>query len=222
MAATDDLGAQVKALYPTAPMEGTAAETAGAIGRLNAQDATVAPALTRQHLATNFAEASQNNIPGANQWGGAKFAAQVAGNPLQRQVLMGNVGALPNGAAQAENLSNLIQVLEATGKRQQQGSGTAFNAGDLKDLASGGAISAATDAVKTANPLTWSQRLGEALDRRRLGKRSEAIAKDMVADPQLIAAILMGARSAAPQGRAAAELARIINGSNSVLRLPGY
>lgn len=214
VAATNDLGSQVRALFPSAPMEGAARETSAAIRSLD----SAAPAIARQHLMTNFAEAAQNNIPGANQWGGAKFAAQIAGNPLQRQVLDANLSALPNGAQKAADVRGLLDVLEATGKRQQQGSLTAFNASDLKDLSSGGLVSGMVDAARTANPLGLARQLKDGFDRARLGSRAESMAMGLLSDPSVAAQIIQEARKRAPQGRFGRELLGILSGSNPALR----
>jgi hypothetical protein len=134
MANTADTGAQTTALFPSRPLEGSAAETADAIGRLNAIDPELAKNLARQHLATNFADANGAGVPGANQWGGAKFAAQIAGNPLQEQTLASGLGALHNGDTVAPNVAAIMPVLRATGKRQGPGSLTAQNTLDPRPV----------------------------------------------------------------------------------------
>ncbi|MDB5597774.1 MAG: hypothetical protein JWM36_4735 [Hyphomicrobiales bacterium] len=214
IAQAERLPQQVEALFPARPMEGTGRETSRAIGVLNGQDAAAAPALARQHLASTFAEASQNYIPGANQWGGAKWAAQVAGNPLQREVLQGNLAALPNGQRISADIQNLLQVMEATGKRQQPGTMTAFNASDLKDMAGGGLLSAAADAVRTVNPVSFMKQVKENMDRARLGSRAESVARGLLAGPDDAAALLRTARQNSPEGAGARAAIGLLMGTS--------
>lgn len=208
IAQSENLPGQIGALFPAKPMEGTAGETSRAVQILNSQDATAAPALARQHLASTYAEAAQNNIPGANQWGGAKWAAQVAGNPLQRQTLDAGLSALPNGAQVAPDVRGLLQVLEATGKREAAGSKTAFNASDLKDMGSAGLLASVVDSAKTGTPLPLLSKLKDGFDRARLGARSEEVARGLLADPEEAARIIRQARKAAPEGRIASGIVR--------------
>jgi hypothetical protein len=196
MANTANTGAQANALFPSKPLEGAAIETADAIGRLNTIDPELAQNLVRQHLATNFAEATQSNIPGANQWGGANFAAQIAGNPLQEQTLMRGLAALPNGETAAADVAALMPVLRATGKRQGPGSLTAQNTLDLKEMAAPGGAAAIGETA--LNPLGLVHRIGDAMTRARLERRSGAIANALTDNPADAIAWLRGA-----QGRAA-------------------
>jgi hypothetical protein len=196
MANTADTGARTNALFPSKPLEGAAAETADTIGRLNAIDPQLGQSLARQHLATNFADANSAGVPGANQWGGAKFAAQIAGNPLQEQTLMSGLAALPNGATVAPDVAAIMPVLRATGKRQGPGSLTAQNTLDLKEMAAPSGFGAMGEAI--TNPLSILAHVRDAVTRARLESRSGAIAKAMVDDPADAIAWLRGA-----QGRSA-------------------
>ena len=80
---------QANALYPSNPLGGSQGEVAQAVRMLP----QTGPLLTRQHLQTGFNEATQDNLPGPNQWGGPKFAATIAGNPQQAQNLEAGIGA---------------------------------------------------------------------------------------------------------------------------------
>ncbi|SFK79027.1 hypothetical protein [Methylocapsa palsarum] len=207
MSQTPAVRAQTAALFPSAPLEGAADETSQAIGHLNQQNPAIASALARQHLATAFSEASQNNIPGDNQWGGAKFAAQIAGNPLQRETLNAGLTALPNGAAVAPDVHDLLTALEATGKRQAPGSLTAFNAEDLKNLSEPGSAAALGQALMTLSPGAIWGKASDALTRARLGSRSSALANALLANPEEAFAAIGAAQRAAPVGRAERDLA---------------
>jgi hypothetical protein len=175
MAGSPKLDAQTGALFPRDPAEGAGAETATAIGHLNAQDAALAPQLARQHLSTAFSQSTGDNISGANQWGGAKFAKEVAGAPLRADALNRGLAALPNGATVAPDVAGLLDVLRATGMRQAPGSLTAQNAIDLKALGAPGALGVAKGALNVPTAL---KNLSEVFTRARLEGRSADLARN--------------------------------------------
>lgn len=207
VAASPELRAQTSALFPTQPLEGAPQETSRAIAAINQQDQNIAAQLARQHLATNFAEKAQQNIPGENQWGGAKFAAHITGNPLQADVLNAGLGALPKGAEVQPDVNALLEVLRATGKRQAPGSLTAQNTLDLKDLSAAGAIGTALHAAHSpisAIPAIVAQ-FGDAVTRARLFGHSAALAKALTANPdEAFAAI----NATIPRGRPRGPISR--------------
>jgi hypothetical protein len=207
MANTADTGTHANALFPSKPLEGAAAETADAIGRLNKIDPELAQNLVRQHLATNFADANSAGVPGANQWGGAKFAAQVAGNPLQEQTLMHGLAALPNGATVTPDVTAIMPVLRATGKRQGPGSLTAQNTLDLKEMAAPSGLGAMGESL--INPLSVLPHIYDAVTRARLESRSGDIAKAMVSDPVSAIDWLRGAQERAAPVQVPAALSPI-------------
>ncbi len=151
MAQTTDPLAQTRALFPVKPLEGAPAETEDAIRRLNAQNPDVAPALTRQHLATSFADASKDLQSGPNQFSGAKFATAVTANPIQRDVLMRGIAALPQ-PPRAEDVFRLLGVLRATGFRERPGSLTSYNNEAIREMGAPGALGAVAEAGKTLRP----------------------------------------------------------------------
>lgn len=122
------IASQGAALYPSAAPEGQAAVTAEAAQRLGGS----APDLTRAYLAQKLAENTQSNLTGENQWGGAKFAADVAGNQNQRAALMAGVGQAAPRAQQP--LADLLDTLQATGTRQRMGSDTFANTHNAADV----------------------------------------------------------------------------------------
>ena len=206
VAQSESLSGQTGALFPAKPFEGTAGETSRTIGVMNAADPRAAAGLARQHLAQNFAEATQNLQPGPNQFGGAKFAATVAGNPLQRQVLEANLGALPNGQRSLPDVQGLLQTLEATGKRQQPGSLTAFNASDIKDMQGTGLLGSIMAGIRSGNPMNAAKDIKDSIDRARLGSRSSSIASGLLADPGQARALIQMARERSPEGATARGL----------------
>lgn len=147
------MGMQRGILMPQAPAAlnpGTIQYTARTLAGQNQQ---ALPRFTRQSLQSQFDEAAQNLVGGANQWGGAKFAAQTAGNPSQRA----NLDALleATGGPQArEGFANFLQVMEAQGKRHAVGSQTEFNrqiSGNLSTQGAAGVLALAASPGRLAN-----------------------------------------------------------------------
>lgn len=178
MAATDDLAAQGKALFPTAPLEGSDKIVAQTVRRLVRTDKNAAFQLVRSNLKQTFDEATQATIAGNNPWGGAKFAAAVKGNAQQAKNLEAALRALPDGASRWKGMNRFFEVLEATGKRQRPGSMTAFNEKELEALSQTGLVVSGAKAVRT---------LGKsALDyiaEFKLGANTEAMAR-IITDPK--------------------------------------
>lgn len=97
--------------------------------RLVQADPDAASGLARQHVLggrTGAQEQLQALSGGENQFGMAKWAATIAGNPEQQQALLAGFRALPNGAPLADELADLIEVGQATGRRAASGSRTAM------------------------------------------------------------------------------------------------
>jgi hypothetical protein len=137
LAGTDDFVGQAGALLPSKPMDVTppvVAKTAATLA-----DPELLRKFIRQHLEGNFNESAQDLQGGPNQFGGAKFAAQVAGNDTQRAnltQLLSSSGANPRG------LLDALQVWRAQGTRPQPGSMTSFNNGELGLLSGEGSAAA--------------------------------------------------------------------------------
>src|SRR3989304_2009674 len=85
-------------LFPTNPLPNSADEITTAVAALASRNPTVARQLVRAHVESVFNEATQNLVSGPNQFGGAKFAAVIRGNPQQAANLEAAIRALPNGA----------------------------------------------------------------------------------------------------------------------------
>lgn len=204
VSSSPDVKAQTSALFPSQPLEGAPAETAQAMQLLGGREGSVAPGLARQHLMNSANEAMQNLQPGANQWGGAKFAATIAGNPEQRATLMAGVGG---AGGDVDNLAALLEVLGATGKRQAAGSQTAYNIEDLKALGDSGAVG---EVLKTGlNPPGVFRRLGDAFQGHQVNRNASALADALLADPAKAAQILTEARRTVPPGAALEQIERL-------------
>jgi hypothetical protein len=157
-----NLAGQTEALFPSMPFEGQAAETARALELMGEIDPSVGGPLVRQQLARQAMEAQQNLATGANQFGGANFAARAFGNPEQRRTVMGALDVVnrpdPNmafpplsaNAAPARGsdpMAQLVEVLQATGQRHRAGSDTAFNQDIQRQMAGGNVASGAVRSV---------------------------------------------------------------------------
>jgi hypothetical protein len=199
---TPNIGAQTRALFPTNPAEGAAGPTNMAMQMLPPE---VAQGLARQHVMNGFNEATQNLQSGPNQWGGAKFAARVAGNPEQRRVL----GAGVEGAGgDRGDLAALLQVLEATGKRQAAGSQTAYNLEELRNLGEAGTVGTTVKAV-ASGPATF-RKIGDALQDWQMGRNSRGLAEAITANPERAQEILLEARRRVPEGALRDEVDRLL------------
>lgn len=133
IAGSPAIATQTGALYPASPPEGAAAETGVAARLLNGEAPAVVPGLTRQHIVGTFNSAAKDLQNGANQWGGANFVKAVAGNPEQRAALGAGIDSI-GGPALSDRLGQVLDVLQATGKRQHPGSLTAYNESDMANL----------------------------------------------------------------------------------------
>lgn len=181
---TTDAVRQSRALFPSKPMAGGADETEKAISALVRKDPIAAQSIIRQHAETLFNENMQNLASGPNQFGGAKFAAQIVGNPEQRRALEAAVKALPGGDTRWKGFSRMIDVLEATGQRLQQGSATAFNAEINRELKGGGLVGEAANIAATGG-VKLPGRIREAYENMRAGRNGAELAA-ILTDPKAI------------------------------------
>lgn len=176
----------VEALFPANPNAHSEQEIARTIGQLATTNPWAARQLVRLHWENTFNEATQKNMPGVNQMGGAKFAAVLAGNPQQATNLIEAARALPHGGTIAEGLVRFLNVLEAMGKRQAVGSRTAYNAEDLRGLSAGKKAELVAK-VATGNVLALSKKVSDAMERWRLGKNLDELGR-LFSDPNAVPA----------------------------------
>ena len=168
---------QTEALFPQVPSEGQADQTLLALQLMNEVNPQAGPALTRQYLATQANELLQNNMGGPNQFGGAKFAAQVMGNPEQERAILGAIDA----AAPFNDARRLAEVLRATGQREGVGSNTAFNAQLQQDIRGGNLGQEISRAV--TNPGGIPSRVGAMVDNFMTERNANRLADLLLADP---------------------------------------
>ena len=172
IAGTTDVGTQTGVLFPSVPQAGSAAEVGQAVRQIARQDPKAATDLVGQHARTVFAEATQNNAGGANQFGGSKFAAQIRGNTEQAASLEAAVQALPGGNTRWDGFSRFLDVLEATGKRLPRGSDTNVNQQMTGALETGGIVAK----TATTGGVGFFKEIGRRWDQYQLSGKTEAIA----------------------------------------------
>lgn len=171
----------IEALFPAKPLANSEHEIGTAVSALVQRNPAAAQDLVRAHVEGTFNEAAKDLQSGANQAGGAKFRTQLVSDPQQRLNLQAAVEALPNGASRWNGFNKFLDVMEATGTRQNVGSKTAYNAEFLKDQSKGGL---AADVVKTAAaPQSFLNRFNEHYERWKLGKDLGQLA-DILTDPK--------------------------------------
>lgn len=165
----------INALFPTNPLPNSADEISTAVSALVQRSPRAARDLVRAHMEGVFNEASQALQSGANQAGGAKFRAVLVGNPQQAANLEAAVRALPNGDQTWAGINRFLDILEATGTRQNVGSRTAYNTEFLKEQATG---RLASETVKaTANPIQGVKFLADKYERWQLGQNLDDLAR---------------------------------------------
>lgn len=172
MAGTTDVGVQTNALFPPKPQAGSAPEVAAVVSQIAKKDPKAAIDLVGQHARTVFAEATQNNASGPNQFGGGNFAAQIRGNAEQAASLEAAVRALPGGNTRWDGFSKFLDVLEATGKRLPRGSDTNVNQQMTGALETGGIVAK----TATTGGVGFFKEIGKYWDRYQLSGKTEAIA----------------------------------------------
>lgn len=150
----EQFAAQRNILFdPSASLAGGEHTIANTVRAVAEHDPMAAQQFVRQHLEQAFNEATQNNLPGANQFGAPKFAATIAGNSQQARNLEAAVRALPQGDTRWNALRSGLDIMEGMGKRQFVGSQTEFNAWTRKMLEHGGP--AVEGLIAAASPGQW-------------------------------------------------------------------
>lgn len=185
MAATDDVARQGDALLPSNPVPGQSEDVrkaaARALAEVGGKDAM--SRVVRNRIEQAFNEANQSNIAGPNEWGGAKFAANMRGNAEQKRNLAQVLRQVAGDKA-AQNADETMSVMEATGRRLRPNSATAFNQ-QMADEMGGMGTQAVTAARNALDPLGIPKRIGEAIERGRMGRATEDLAT-ILTDPQTL------------------------------------
>lgn len=196
----------IEALFPSNPLPGSAREIVDAVGALSQRAPIAARQLVRAHVESVFNEATQALQGGANQFGGAGFAAALRGNTQQAE----NLAAAIQGVAGPQALAGFdefLNVLSATGQRQRIGSQTAFNQEAQDILKRGGLVGEAANTVATAG-IKLPGRVKEAYEQWRLGQNTQQIAA-LFTDPNAIATFRRLGQAAPGSNQAQALAARL-------------
>jgi hypothetical protein len=132
LAAATDTRTAANVVLPAKPLTGGERELVDTIMRVEGQTPGAGAQLVRQNLADRYDQSASRLVGGENQYGGARFAKDIAGTPQAETNLRDVTGALRVGPFQPggpppSDLENLVDVLRATGARKPQGSATAFN-----------------------------------------------------------------------------------------------
>ncbi|MER9423200.1 hypothetical protein NKI88_12185 [Mesorhizobium sp. M0317] len=183
VAAAKDTAGAGNAILPQNPLTGSAGEAAAAARRLVAEDSAATAGLVRQNLADRFSKANTETQDGVRDFAGAKFHKDVAGNDARQEVLDAVLREIPGGHA-AASMPELLDVLQATGRRKQIGSATEFNRSMNADL--GGAASPTGMAVSLVKSLGTSVvKAGNVAKRAALRSNLRSLA-DMFIDPRSV------------------------------------
>lgn len=119
--------AQSETLLPNDPADVTPSVVERTARIIGEQDPDILKRFVAQDLRRKYAESSQSNMGGENVFGGAKFAANVAGNPTQRENL---IAALRASGADTEPFQDAINIFRAQGYKPPVNSATTANANE--------------------------------------------------------------------------------------------
>ncbi|MES0108840.1 hypothetical protein [Mesorhizobium sp. M0013] len=137
-----------EAILPRDPLAGAAPSNADAVKRLAAEDPDTTAALVRQNLADRYSAAQTETQSGSRETAGAKFHKSVAGNDERSALLDAVLRALPNNQASV-TMPELLDVLQATMRRQGPGSATEPNRMITSELSAASPAAAVFDIVKS-------------------------------------------------------------------------
>ena len=217
LATAETADAQRNILFKVSPESGSENVIRSAVIHMNAKDPTVARDMARQYLATRFDEVSQGLQGGANQWGGAKFAATITGNDQQAKNLRTVIETMNPNSGQAiwKGFDNFLEVLRATGKRQQPGSMTAFNAEINREMGNSGLALGATKLAFA--PGTVLTKADSIITRWQQGANGEALA-NIFLDKDAINKIRQLSMTTPDSPRAKMLVASILAGQQNVMK----
>jgi hypothetical protein len=180
--AKNDLPTQkaISALFPTNPLPNSEGAIGQAVAAVAQRNPRAARELVRAHVESVFNEATQRLQSGANEFGGAGFAAVLRGNPQQAANLEAAVTALRGGQAY-QGFNRFLDILEAQGSRQRIGSQTAFNQEVQSGLKTGGTVAEALSAVASGG-IKLPSKVNQRIEQWRMGGNVSEIAR-ILTDP---------------------------------------
>jgi hypothetical protein len=137
-----------EAILPRDPLAGAAPSNADAVKRLAAEDPETTAALVRQNLADRYSAAQTETQSGSRATAGAQFHKRAAGNDERSALLDAVLRALPNNQASV-TMPELLNVLQATMRRQGLGSATEPNRMITSELGAASPAAALFDIVRS-------------------------------------------------------------------------
>lgn len=171
------------AIMPQNPLVGSEAEINDAVKRMVMQDPINTPSLVRQNMGDRFSKANTETQGGSTQFAGAKFHKDIAGNEQRDKTLYAVLDALGATDAKAA-MPELLDVLQATGRRRPIGSSTEFNRSINTDLGTASPAARGFDLVKSLGA-SWLTNAGDGLKRTAL-RGSIGTLAEMFTDPDSV------------------------------------
>lgn len=194
-------------------LAGIEREVGAAVSELVRVNPEAARQLVRLKVENLFNAARKDLQGGANQVGGAKFRQQLVGNPQEAANLAAATRALPNGDVIADGFGRFLDVLAASGRRQNVGSRTAYNDEFIREARDGGRVEEAAR-LAAGGFVKFPAKVQERLERWRLGRNVDELAR-LFSDPDavgafrgLVAADNRGGSIVGPMARLTAIAAR--------------
>ena len=204
LAQTADNVAQDKILFAIAPREHSEAGIRQAVQAIAAKDPDAAKAMVKSFVTKTFHEMAQENIPGPNQWGGAKFRVATTGNEQQARNMEAAVRAAFGDKAW-ETFKETNAIFGAQGTRQRVGAQTAFNV-EIQDLLKGGGL-VAEAGMHAASPGSWLTAAKDIGQRLLYGRNTENLARIMTGgDIAALRGFAAPGTQAGPRAALAAQL----------------
>jgi hypothetical protein len=195
LAAAETPAAQAGVLFPAAPLPGSERGISNVFQSIANRDPELAKQLIRQQLeATANKSVNAVTAMGApNEFGGAGLATFLRRNPQAEKNLLAAVEA---SGGNPQNVTGLLDVLQATGQRQRQGSLTAFNK-EFLDTMSPNIKEAVTSPLKAA---------GERFTQAAMESRSRELSKLLTSGPDGLRRVQQIAMGGTPDAIIARQL----------------
>lgn len=125
---SDNFPQQSETLLPNAPSDVTPSVVTKTASTIGAEDPSILARFLAQDLRRKYNEQAQNTVSGEPVGGGARFAANVAGNEGQRGNL---IAALRGAGSDAVPMLEALDVFQAQGMKPPVNSATAANAAEM-------------------------------------------------------------------------------------------
>lgn len=155
IATAGDTKAAGQALLPDTPLPNTAAETGRTTRAMAGQDLRTTQNLVRSRLEGMYQTAARDLQGGANQFAGAAARKRIYGDRQLQANIRAALTELPNGSRIAQGFDTLMDIFQATGRRQPRNSATEFNRMITTELSGGRALGEAmSGAAGRFNPLS--------------------------------------------------------------------